>query len=144
MYICMWLNTTLRAVKRLNKIVHDRENAARREKLHYRYQTLARICCRGIFCTLPIPGPYPSRTRAVSGPFQHYPYRSGEEGARVMGGGGKDTRQKRERRRDERGKRKEERGKSKGERGKRKEQRGKRKEERAKRKEAESYQEYLS
>ena len=66
MYICMWLNTTLRAVKRLNKIVHDRENAARREKLHYRYQTLARICCRGIF----VPSLYQGRTRAVPAPCQ--------------------------------------------------------------------------
>ena len=66
MYICMWLNTTLRAVKRLNKIVHGRENAARREKLHYRYQTLARICCRGIF----VPSLYQGRTRAVPAPCQ--------------------------------------------------------------------------
>ena len=53
-------------VKRLNKIVHGRENAARREKLHYRYQTLARICCRGIF----VPSLYQGRTRAVPAPFQ--------------------------------------------------------------------------
>ena len=66
MYICMWLNTTLRVVKRLNKIVHGRENAARREKLHYRYQTLARICCRGIF----VPSLYQGRTRAVPAPCQ--------------------------------------------------------------------------
>ena len=62
----MWLNMVLRTVKRLNKIVHDRENAARREKLHYRCQTLARIRGRGIF----VPSLYQGRTRAVPAPYQ--------------------------------------------------------------------------
>ena len=66
MYICMWLNMVLRAVKRLNKIVHGRENAARRGKLHYRCQTPVRICCRGIF----VPSLYQGRTRAVPAPYQ--------------------------------------------------------------------------